>query len=467
MTAFRASALEDKVQSPRDPLISFRAVLKYSVPAALPWSHWSRVRPSSVPAQLSALGEPSFPPTFNIKRPKQEMSIAGKVLPSSKLKSLELFVGAGGLALGMTKAGIQQVGVVEWNADACRTIQKNIDAAHSLVDHWPQPIQADVRDFSFKSFSGLDLISGGPPCQPFSMGGKHQAFLDSRDMFPQAVRAIREVRPKAFLFENVRGLTRPTFSKYFSYILRQMEYPSLTARRGEEWLAHLERLERHRSKGGKEEYRVVHQVLDAANYGVPQRRHRVVFVGIRADINRHYAFPEATHTHDALLYEQYVSAEYWERHGIPKRRRPEVSAIFAKRVSRLSKFDKPDGFAWRTVRDAIADLPDPEKFPENGVQAHTFQPGARVYPGHTGSPLDEASKALKAGDHGVPGGENMLRRLDGTVRYYTIRESARIQTFPDDYHFSGSWGEVMRQLGNAVPVDLGRAVASSLVRTLA
>ena len=122
---------------------------------------------------------------------------------------------------------------------------------------------------------------------------------------------------------------------------------------------------------------------------------------------------------------------------------------------------------WRTVRDAISDLPDPEKRPNAElVQAHRFQPGARTYPGHTGSPLDEPAKALKAGDHGVPGGENMLRRPDGSVRYFTVRECARIQTFPDEFIFAGTWTETMRQLGNAVPVKLAQRVAGSVCEQL-
>lgn len=93
-------------------------------------------------------------------------------------------------------------------------------------------------------------------------------------------------------------------------------------------------------------------------------------------------------------------------------------------------------------------------------------PGARSYTGHTGSPLDEPAKTLKAGDHGVPGGENMLARPDGTVRYFTVRESARLQTFPDDYIFAGSWTESMRQLGNAVPVGLARPIAADIAARL-
>ena len=123
---------------------------------------------------------------------------------------------------------------------------------------------------------------------------------------------------------------------------------------------------------------------------------------------------------------------------------------------------------WRTVRDALRGLPEPVDYVEHpSVLNHIGNPGARAYPGHTGSPLDEPAKTLKAGDHGVPGGENMLRRPDGTVRYFTVREAARLQGFPDTYRFSGAWTECLRQLGNAVPVDLAHAVAASVHEILA
>ena len=122
---------------------------------------------------------------------------------------------------------------------------------------------------------------------------------------------------------------------------------------------------------------------------------------------------------------------------------------------------------WRTVRDAIIGLPDPETKAAAKVPNHLYQPGARTYPGHTGSPMDLPAKTLKAGDHGVPGGENMMVRDDGSVRYFTVRESARMQTFPDGYRFHGSWTETMRQLGNAVPVLLAQRIASSVAEKLA
>jgi DNA (cytosine-5)-methyltransferase 1 len=105
-------------------------------------------------------------------------------------------------------------------------------------------------------------------------------------------------------------------------------------------------------------------------------------------------------------------------------------------------------------------------FPNNSIANHQFNPGARSYPGHSGSPLDEPGKTLKAGDHGVPGGENMLLRTDGSVRYFTVREAARLQTFPDDYVFRRAWSATMRQLGNAVPVRLAEVVARSVAKTL-
>lgn len=385
------------------------------------------------------------------------------------MRSVELFAGAGGLAIGMANAGFHHAAVIEWNSNACETFRENQRHHTHLVDKWPLH-ELDVRGFDYAGLIGdVMVVSGGPPCQPFSMGGKHRGHLDDRDMFPEAVRAVRELRPKAFIFENVKGLKRETFATYFEYIRLQLMYPSLLRRAGEIWREHCRRLEKyHTASNSGAEYNVVAEVLNAANYGVPQRRERVFIVGFRSDIGVGWSFPKATHSAEELLRSKWVSRDYWERHKVPKSKRPAPEDRLASRIERLKSGELfAEGKApWRTVRDAISDLPDPEKYPNNDIANHRHNPGARSYKGHTGSRLDEPAKTLKAGDHGVPGGENMLARADGTVRYFTVREAARLQTFPDDYVFRGAWTEAMRQLGNAVPVRLAEVVARSVANSL-
>jgi DNA (cytosine-5)-methyltransferase 1 len=383
------------------------------------------------------------------------------------MKSIELFAGAGGLGLGLHSAGFVPVKVVEWNRDCCETIRHNRNSAHSKVSEW-NLIEGDVRGIRFCDLQGkIDLVSGGPPCQPFSLGGKHLAYDDSRDMFPQAIRAVREVKPRAFVFENVKGLTRSAFRNYFEYIRLQLEHPELQATENEDWSEHLARLEQHHTKGLRDglHYQVVARVLNAANYGVPQKRERVLFVGFRDDLHVEWSFPGETHSLDALIWDQVITGEYWERNQVPKSQRI-VNERFKSRAAKI--IERPLCKPWRTVRDALAKLPDPERKPSACKQFsnHRFQPGARSYPGHTGSPLDEPAKTLKAGVHGVPGGENMLLRPDGTVRYFSVRESARLQTFPDDYFFTGCWSEAMRQIGNAVPVRLSGAIGEGVANKL-
>ncbi|HLP42272.1 MAG TPA: DNA cytosine methyltransferase [Fibrobacteria bacterium] len=386
------------------------------------------------------------------------------------MKCIELFSGAGGLALGLDKAGFEHSAVVEWNKDACETIRTNQKRGFTAVKNWPLH-EMDVRQFDYAPLADrVELVAGGPPCQPFSLGGKHRAYLDERDMFPEAVRALREVRPKAFLFENVRGLTRPTFAKYFEYIILQFTYPDLIPKKREKWLDHLSRLEKYHTQGKVSglNYRVVFRVLNASDFGIPQRRERVIMVGFRSDLGVQWSFPEPTHSHQALMYDQWITGDYWERHEITKRRRPPTPPEFIKRLEYWQKkFEPLNTKPWLTVRDAIGDLPDPtRKNSPPDILNHHFMPGAKVYPGHTGSPLDLPAKTLKAGDHGVPGGENMLVLPDGKVRYFTVRESARLQTFPDEYALEGSWSEAMRQIGNAVPVNLGEVVATSVLKHL-
>jgi DNA (cytosine-5)-methyltransferase 1 len=119
---------------------------------------------------------------------------------------------------------------------------------------------------------------------------------------------------------------------------------------------------------------------------------------------------------------------------------------------------------WQTVRDAIGNLPDPQSSHE--IEDHLFHDGARIYPGHTDSMLDAPAKTIKAGDHGVPGGENMIRFPDGMVRYLTVLEAKRLQTFSDDFVIKGVWGEAMRQIGNAVPIRLAEIMGDELMKII-
>lgn len=375
-----------------------------------------------------------------------------------RLSCLELFTGAGGLAKGLEMAGIQHKAFVEINNDACLTL------AYNYGDQFIY--NTDIRTFQFDQFGHIDIISGGPPCQPFSMGGKHKGNADQRDMFPYACKAISVCTPKAFIFENVKGILRKSFSNYFEYIILRLRYPEVFLRDSECWKDHLARLEKIHTSGKYEgvKYNVVFRLLDAANYGIPQRRERVFIVGIREDLNIEWSFPQESHSFDSLLWSQFVSLNYWERHGIKPSGFDCLDKRTQQRIEQL--IQQPTLFSpplkpWKTVRDQIGELPEPDTKGSFDAE-HVLREGARSYPGHTGSYIDMPSKTLKAGDHGVPGGENMIRYQDGRIRYYTTFEAKRIQTFPDNYRILGSWTESMRQIGNAVPVELSYCIASSL-----
>ncbi|CQD81086.1 Cytosine-specific methyltransferase [Yersinia intermedia] len=367
------------------------------------------------------------------------------------MKSLELFSGTGGLAKGLELAGFKHMAFVEKDKFASLSLRENFDP--SIV------FSGDVKDFDFSTLSGIDIVAGGPPCQPFSLGGKHKADEDHRDMFPYAIDAIEKLQPKAFIFENVKGLLRSSFSDYFEYIILRLSYPDFQG--GNDWREHLIKLRqlKHDKYSGIH-YNVSFKLINAANYGVPQVRERVFIVGIRSDIDKVWSFPESTHSLDRLLWDKFVTHSYWERHNLPIIK----NDIIFKKLTKKYGFFEPVELPWQTVRDALINVPDPLK--KNDIEDHTFRGGARVYPGHTGSYIDLPSKTLKAGGHGVPGGENMIRYEDESVRYFTIYEGKLIQTFPSDFKIIGAWGEAMRQIGNAVPVLLAKKIGQNLINLL-
>jgi DNA (cytosine-5)-methyltransferase 1 len=358
---------------------------------------------------------------------------------------VELFAGCGAMAKGLEQAGFRHLALAEFNKAACETLRKNY--LNQQDSESPLILEADVRTVDWTVYQGVDLVAGGPPCQPFSNGGRAAGPEDARDMWPEAIRAVHEMQPKAFLFENVKGLLRPAFDEYLSQLLHRLE------------------------RGGFEDsvnapmYQVTLVRVNAADYGAGQKRERVLIAGMRVDCGALPRFPAKTHSERRLAFDKWVGDEYWQRHNLP---RPNNDAIPRAARAQLSELacsaQPPEEAAWLTCRDAFLGLGTPSF--EANVSGHEPRGAGKQYEGHTGSLIDEPAKTLKAGVHGVPGGENMVVDLDGTSRHFTVRETARLQGLPDTFEIPGSWSQAMRQLGNAVPVQLatvaGRWIASAL-----
>lgn len=369
------------------------------------------------------------------------------------MKSLELFSGTGGLAKGLELAGFQHAAFVEFNKHACNSLRKNFDPETVFF--------GDVRDFDFSKLSNIDLVAGGPPCQPFSLGGLHKASEDNRDMFPYAAKAVSLCKPKAFLFENVKGLLRQSFRPYFTYVLLRLSFPDLYAAENESWQHHFSRLQQidWESYSGTK-YRVKFALLNSADYGVPQVRERVFIVGMKSDLNIGWEFPKTTHSSDQLYLNQFINHSYWQKHQLKVPQRYIGSGPIHCEQFNFGLPMPGAKLPWQTVRDALEGVPDPQT--NHALPDHIFRSGARSYAGHTGSFIDLPAKTIKAGAHGVPGGENMIRFEDGSIRYLTVHEGKLLQTFDSDFVVTGGWGEGFRQIGNAVPTKLAEILGTEI-----
>lgn len=171
---------------------------------------------------------------------------------------VEICAGAGGQALGLALAGIEHVALVEYEPEYCDVLKQN-------RPDWDVKC-TDVRGFSGKAYDGVDILAGGVPCPPFSVAGKQLGMDDERDLFPEAIRLAREIRPKVIMLENVRGFLDPKFSAYRASIFERIEALG---------------------------YHVHIKLLNACHYGVPQLRPRVVIVGVRSDIPSSFCYPPA------------------------------------------------------------------------------------------------------------------------------------------------------------------------------
>ncbi|MGI5528959.1 DNA cytosine methyltransferase [Streptomyces syringium] len=415
---------------------------------------------------------------------------------------VELFAGAGGLAMSVHRAGFRPLLFNEVAKRACETLEANgakrvpegeKPSVPEPGEPWPL-MAGDVQDLDMGYLEGrVDILAGGPPCQPFSLGGVAKGDEDKRNMFPQMFKAVRQIQPKAVICENVRGLLRPSFKPYFEYIQRELELPFEERAEGTTWQEHDQFLRERQGEAptdAKKRYTVVMTPVNAADYGVPQIRNRVILVAFRQDLDvdiEHFKrLVRPTHS-DTALIRSMICGSYWERHsGVPDHVRDLVMA-------RLPKVAPPDDglLPWYTMRDAIVGIGDNKPLPEipeewmdrtehylGGFVDHVGWPGARIYDGHTPNELDRPAKTVKAGVHGVPGGESVML-LDELVpdqnsptgfryahRYMSVRETARVMTFPDTWELKGPRGEKMRQLGNAVPVALGEVFAKAVAAVL-
>lgn len=367
---------------------------------------------------------------------------------------LELFSGAGGLALAAKKANFTPLALFEKDPHACETLRLNEKALGSAGTS--RVFQEDLKKISPRVLEDLniDAIIGGPPCQPFSRGGAGNGPLDDRDLFPNFRHFVHHLRPKAFVIENVAGLTSPRFYDYFKRILGSLafgsnRYPTPVSLHDGEPVF---------SGSSRPDYRIYFKVLNAADFGVPQMRLRLFMVGVRNDCQFSWKWPSVTHSKEALMRAKFVSGEYFAQHELKSSRYVgSLKDLHVKLSENAASFLKPHV----TVRDALADLGKPVRDSNDPFQ-HYLVPGARAYPGHTGSLWDEPAKTIKAGVHGCPGGENMVRLDRGRVRYFTVRELARLQSFPDNYRFHGTRNQCVRQIGNAVPVLLGSTILAEL-----
>lgn len=331
------------------------------------------------------------------------------IMSYSSYQAIDLFAGAGGLSLGLTLAGWDLIAAVEFDPWAARTHKHNLP--HTQLLH-------DVRDINFNQFRGIDLLAGGPPCQPFSVAGKQMAAADPRDMVPQFIRAISEAQPKMFLMENVPGLLTTNNIAYTRHIIQHME---------------------------RMNYHVLVRQLDASEYGVPQGRKRIFFIGIHPESG--FTFPIPTHG--------------------PKGSKPFI-----------------------TARQALTDVP--ECPPNRAIVTYAKQPVLRPSPwagmlvNGQGRPinLDLPSQTIPATAGGnrthivdpdgvlreyhrylLKGGKPRTGHVEG-VRRLNLRESARLQSFPDTFSFLGPTSKQYAQVGNAVPPLLGQALGYALLEVL-
>lgn len=328
--------------------------------------------------------------------------------------SIELFAGAGGLALGVEKAGFNALGLIEFDKDAADTLKKNRPNWNVINDDIANISCLDLEKYFSIKKGELDLLSGGAPCQAFSYAGKRLGLEDARGtLFYHYALFLEKLQPKMFLFENVRGLLTHDHGKTYSTML------DIFTRAG---------------------YTIDKQVLNAWNYGVPQKRERLITIGIRNDLvgKTEYRFPKA-HSYKPVLRD--VLLDCPDGPGVP----------YGEKKRKIFEL-VPAGGYWRDIDPAIA---------KEYMKSCWDMEGGRTGILRRMS-LDEPSLTVLTS----PSQKQTERCHPLEARPFTVRENARCQTFPDDWEFCGNISAQYKQVGNAVPVNLAYDIAREIVHSL-
>ena len=332
------------------------------------------------------------------------------------MKSIELFAGAGGLALGLEEAGFEHIGLVEFDKSAALTLSTNRPQWNVLCEDVELVASRDLeKEFNVK-FKELDLLSGGAPCQSFSYAGKRLGLEDVRGtMFYHYATFLKKLQPKMFLFENVKGLLTHDSGNTYETICNIFE---------------------------EQGYIVFHKVLNAWDYGVPQKRERLITIGIRNDLKDkcHFEFP-APHEYKPLMSDVKLDVN-------PSKEECQRYSAYKESVFALV----PPGGYWRDI--------DPQIAKEYMRSCWDMGGGRTGILRRIG--LNEPCLTVLTS----PGMKQTDRCHPLEVRPFSYRENARIQTFPDEWVFCGKLNEKYKQVGNAVPVCLAKDIGYSIIKAL-
>lgn len=333
--------------------------------------------------------------------------------PLRPYTSIELFAGGGGLALGMGKAGFRHLLLSEIDADACATLMRNRPEWHVA--------QGDVHHLDFKKYNGkIDLLTGGFPCQAFSYAGLKGGFSDTRGtLFFELARAVKETNPKVFMCENVKGLVSHDKGKTLKVIRNTIKELGYTL--------------------------VEPRVLKAVKYMVPQKRERIILIAIRNDVAGKVSFHWPSPYHRLMtLRDAFYKGELYDTDV-----RQSEGQTYPERKRRVLEL-VPEGGDWRDL---------PEDVAKEYMGGSYFLGGGKTGMARRLS-MDEPSLTLTCS----PAQKQTERCHPIETRPLTVREYARIQTFPDNWIFMGNTASQYKQIGNAVPVNFAWAIGRALVR---